>query len=944
MKKPLEKLLIIDGHAMAFRAHFAMARAKLTNSSGMPTEAVVGFFKMLGKLLQDYKPQYLLLTFDPGRKTFRSKIYPKYKANRKETAPELKWQFDEIQDIVKKLKLPIYIPKEEEADDAIATIAKREKDSDIDIFLVSSDKDLYNVLYPNVKLLRARKGVTDLKVIDSTYVSSKLGISIKEIPDFMALTGDSSDNVPGVKGIGEKSAVKLIQEYHSIKNIYENIDKVAPTKIREKLITDKENAFLSLDLVTLKKDMDISLKLKDLEVEKISNLGKSISIFKEKGYTTIYQEWGNLFENESARIEVLKNTFLIRNKKEWKEIETKIKKSSEIAFDTETTSLNPVEAKLVGISLSWQKGKEYFSLYLPCLFDTESERSLEYQGIPEGTETIEWIRPILEDKKILKIGQNIKYDSLILKRHGVDLKNVAIDTMLLSYMLDPNSRRHGLDELALNLLGHSTIKYKDLVGTGKKERPLASVSLEELAIYAAEDAEITLRIKNELLPKLKDKELKKLYQKIDFPLVSVLMKMEENGICIDREYLKEIENNYQKRINKIEKKIYKLAGEEFKIQSTKELQRILFEKLGIVSKKKTEKGQMSTEQAVLEFLREQHPIINEILEYRTLAKLLSTYIRPLPEYITKDTLRVHTSFSQTIAATGRLASKNPNLQNIPIKGEDGRAIRRAFIVPEGYSLLSLDYSQIELRILAHYSEDKNLIQAYSENQDIHDQATYLLFRNRFNPKSKKWLESDILGNQISSEIEWDILEKMKETPEYSDKRSQAKVLNFSIVYGVTDFGLSRNLGISREESKALIEAYFLSFPGIKKFMEEVVEEAREKGFVTNYFGRKRTIHDFKSQNRFAKEGAKRLAINTPIQSTAADIIKIAMIEIQKTLEKEKFKSKMLLQIHDELVFEVPNDEKEEIYSMVVEKMEGVVNLKVPLKVSGGFGANWDEAK
>ncbi|MDH5720078.1 MAG: DNA polymerase I [Spirochaetia bacterium] len=945
----MKKLLLVDGHAMAYRAHYALINQNMTDASGMPTETIFGFFRMLVKILSDKRPDYFIIFFDPPRPTFRHEMFSEYKANRKETPDSLRVQLEEIKDIVKNMNLPFFVPEKEEADDAIASIIEREKESDIQIYILSSDKDLFNMLYSNVKMLRAKKGVSEFIEIDADYVYENVGVKRERIPDYMALTGDTSDNIPGVKGIGEKTASKLIQEFDSLDGIYLNLDKISSASQREKLETGKENAYFSKKLVTLKKDIKDLPSLDSLLWLNKKEIIEKIPIFREKGHNILYNEWAQLFENSQdgkprlSKEKIAENYILIRNEKEWETIREKFMGAGEISIDTETNSISPVEAKLVGVSFSVKEKDNYVSAYVPVVFDEEGERHFDYQNIFDSQKALSMVKPVFENKKSKKIGQNIKYDWIVLENHGVNLQNVFFDTMVGSYLLNPGVRMHGLDDLSFNYLGHETIKYKDMTGTGKKQKALVSLPLEELAHYAAEDAEVALRVKEQIFENLEKENLIKLYNEIDGPLIEVLKTMEQNGVLIDLKYLKSLESDYEKKAKALEEKIHELADEEFNIQSTKELQRILFDKLEIQSKKKTQKGQLSTSAQTLDLLKGEHPIIEVLLDYRGVTKLLSTYVSALPKYVNSKTNRVHTSFSQTITATGRLASSDPNLQNIPVKEEDGRAIRKSFVPAEKYEFLSFDYSQIELRVLAHYSNDENLVRAYNEDMDIHDQAAYLLFRNKFDEKSGRWIEGS--SNQIYyGDIDNGILEMMKGASDFKKYRGKAKILNFSIVYGVTEFGLSKSMGIEREEARNLIELYFEAYPSIKKFMTSVIEETKEKGYSENYFGRKRRIAELENKNRFAREAAERLAVNNPIQSTAADIIKLAMINIQKEISEKKMKTKMLLQIHDELLFEIPEEEKEEAFEMIKNKMENVVKLKVPLKVNGGFGKNWEESK
>ena len=976
--------MLIDGHAIVFRAYHAMERQGLTNSSGLPVGATFAFYRMLAKLLQEHAPDYFLLIFDPPGKNFRHELYPEYKANRKEAPEDFKVQLQEILEIAEKMQIPMFIPKNAEADDAIASLVEKYKDSGIKISIVSSDKDLYPLLYNDISMLRPRRGSSEFQKVDADFVRTDLSVDFSQMVDFLAITGDSSDNIPGVKGVGPKGACKLLNEYKTLENIYEHIHEIQPEGIKNKLIESKDDAFLSQRLVRLKTDVPFDGSLEELMSHNfLKSEEADIEVLKRKELNVVYQDWLRLTDKKQIkREEIVKEFSIIRSKSEWDAIEPELMSAELVAVDTETTYSSPMRAKLLGVAFSWQDKKNgaYRNAYLPCIFEKLSDHEFkeaspddlfdelksihsDYKDLLPGEEVLEWAKDFLESEQNKKTGQNIKYDRLVLRRHGVDARGFVSDTMLLSFLLKPNQRRHNLDDMALDHLGHTTIKYKDLVkgSTRKRKRgeegtpeaTLLLVELERVAEYSCEDSEVTLRLNHILEPLVQKQNLMKIFQEIDLPMAYTLMVVEENGILLDTDYLKSLSRRHEEKLNTTKEKIFEIAGERFNVQSTLELRRVLFEKLGIVSEKKTEKGQLSTDHGVLERLKHQHPIIPHLLEFRLISKLLSTYVAPLPQAVSEDTGRIHTSFSQVTASTGRLASMEPNLQNIPIKGEEGKAIRRAFIAPEGFELLSLDYSQIELRVLAHYSEDENLLKAYANDEDIHDQAAYLLFSRYFDDASKKWdipsasdEEPDAPGADEPSirGFEPERLNLMKETPEFQGLRAKAKILNFSIIYGVTEWGLSHQLGIPRSEAASLIAAYLANYPGIQKYMQESVQSTKEKGTSENLLGRKRLIGDLGHKNRFKREAAERLAINTPIQSTAADIVKIAMVAIQKEIEKNRLQAKMILQVHDELLFEVPVSEKNSVFEMVKSKMEGAVRLKVPLKVSGGFGKNWDEAK
>jgi len=953
------KLLLVDGHALAYRAHFAFAGQNLTDEKGNPTETVFGFFRMLAKLIADRKPSHFVLCFDPSREhNPRYEMFKDYKANRPPMPDALRDQIDELRFIAAEIGLPPFVIEGAEADDAMASIVEQYRDDFDKIEIASGDKDLYNILYKNVVMLRSKMGVSEMEEINELWVKAKLGVTREQIPDYMALVGDSSDNVPGVKGVGEKTASKLIQDYKSLDKIYKNIAKVKPDGLKAKLEASHDMAFLSQKLVTLRKD--IKLKIKPEQMVLGINPGAA-ETFRTRKLPTVATEWEKLLkslgvvevkapvESKNKAVEFCKDMVVVKTAKDLGALLKRLSALDEICVDTETTGLSPHDDQIFGVSLGWYEGNpstssgaKLKSAYIP-LPGSEGSSGLnpDYTDVDDAAAILPLLKTFLENKKIAKVGQNIKFDLQVFRTAGIEVANYGDDTMLMSYLLNPNVRRHNMDDMAEDHLGYKTVTFSELVGKGKSALPIGAVPLDKLAHYACEDAEVTLALKDAVLPKVEKAKLDKIYREIDLPLAKVIAEMEYDGVSIDLPHLAELSRDYKKKISAAEKKIYQLAGSEFNIASTKQLQEILFEKLKIESSRKTEKGAMSTDQSVLEELKDAHPIMQHILDYRLYSKLLGTYAEALPQYVSKATGRVHTSLSQVTAATGRLSSIDPNLQNIPIKGEEGAHLRAAFIAAKGKKLLSLDYSQIELRILAHYCGDKNLIAAYQDDQDIHDRAAYMLFRSRYNEKTGAF---DGDARDVVFEVDAADLKKLKASPHFSALRSQAKVLNFSIIYGVTEFGLSRNLSISRGDAKELMANYFAAFPGIKKYMAEAIDAAREKGYAENMFGRKRIIGDMNNANRFVREGAERLAINTPVQGTAADLIKKAMIAIQKTIHLQKLKSRMVLQIHDELLFEVATGEEKELEAMARREMESVVKLKVPLKASGAFGKNWNECK
>ncbi|MBX3722065.1 MAG: DNA polymerase I [Turneriella sp.] len=960
--KQKKTLVLVDGHALAYRAHFAFAGQNLTDEKGNPTETTFGFFRMLAKLIADRKPSHFVLCFDPGRdENPRYTMYKDYKANRPPMPDALRRQIDDIQKIATELNMAPLVIEGAEADDAMASIVEQYRANFDKIEIASGDKDLYNILYKNVVMLRSKMGVSEMEEINEAWVKNKLGITREQVPDYMALVGDSADNVPGVKGVGEKTASKLIQDFKSLDKIYQNLAKIKPDGLKAKLEVSEKMAYLSQKLVTLRKD--IKLKVKP-EAMVLQLNPESANIFRQRKLPAVANEWEKLLK--SSGVEAAVNTggagaaktdgkpgkkavakfcadsVIVKKAADLAALLKKLSTLGEICVDTETTGLSPHDDEIFGVSLGWFEGKKLKSAYIPLPgVGGEAGLNPDYADVDAPEKMLPHLKTFLENKKIAKVGQNIKFDLQIFRSAGIEVANYGDDTMLMSYLLNPNQRRHNMDDMAEDHLEYKTVTFSELVGKGKAALPIGAVPLDKLAHYACEDAEVTLALKHAVFPKVKKAELAEIYRDIDVPLAKVIADMEYAGVCIDVPYLGELARDYKKKISAAEKKIYQLAGEEFNISSTKQLQVVLFEKLKIESLRKTEKGAMSTDQSVLEELKDAHPIMQHILDYRMYSKLLSTYAEALPQYVSKKTGRVHTSLSQVTAATGRLSSIDPNLQNIPIKGEEGAHLRAAFIAAKGKKLLSLDYSQIELRILAHYCGDKNLIAAYQNDEDIHDRAAYMLFRSRFDENNGNF---EGAGREVVFDVDHAILKKMKAVPRFSDLRSQAKVLNFSIVYGVTEFGLSRNLSISRSDAKELMANYFAAFPGIKEYMHEAIESAREKGYSENLFGRRRTIGDLKNPNRFVREGAERLAINTPVQGTAADLIKKAMIAIQESIHKNKLQSRMVLQIHDELLFEVAAGEEKMLENLARKEMESVVKLKVPLKASGAFGRNWNECK
>ncbi len=904
MKK---RLFIIDGHALCYRAYYAFIKNPLLNSEGQNTSAIFGFARMLLRLITDQKPDYLAVAFDPPKKSFRFGLYPEYKANRVKMPDDLRSQIEEIKKMIEVLGITRIEEADFEADDVLGTVAKKYGTGDVEVMLVTGDKDAYQLVGGNVKIYANKKGISDYEVYGEKEVEAMLGVKPGQVIDYMALTGDTSDNVPGVKGIGEKTALKLIGAFGSLDGLYEHIDELTG-KQKEMLVREKEMAYLSRDLVTVRTDLPIHLDIADMKFESIP-AEKAVPYFRALEMNSVINDF---FRNApgaepaaagkpSAREE--KTYRVVRSEKDLVEMIRAIRDAGEVSVDTETTSLSPVEAELVGMSFSIREREGW---YVPLL-----SRGMFSEEYPDPVRSMGLLKPLLADPAIRKIGQNIKYDLLVLMNYGIELAGVEFDTMVASYLLAPNERRHNMDDMAEKYLNYKTITFKELVGTGKSAVPMEEVPLDKIAEYAAEDADITYRLYAIFKGRLADEGLDGLFRDIEMPLVPVLAGMERAGVKIDAAYFKKIEAKNREMLLEVEGKIHEAAGQPFNINSTRELSKVLFEKLGLKPQRKTKTG-LSTDITVLENLKGSHPIIDHLISYRTLSKMMSTYIDALPKLISPKTGRIHTSYNQTVVATGRLSSSDPNLQNIPARDEFSKSIRRGFVPEKGRVLMSADYSQIELRVAAHLSGDRNMIRAFQDDIDIHSLTA-----------------SSVFGVPIGGV-----------TP---DMRRQAKVINFATIYGVSPFGLSQQAEIGMKEAAEFIRLYFQTYPGFREYIDRTIAFAREKGYVQTLLGRKRAITDIDSDTSFRREGAERVAINTPIQGTSADMIKIAMIRIDGLLKKKKLDALMIMQVHDELVFEVPEAEAEEVKQLVRETMEHALDLSVPLKVDIGSGKNWDEA-
>jgi DNA polymerase-1 len=908
-----KRLFLIDGSALAYRSYFAFIRNPLINSKGENTSAVFGFTNSIMKILKDENPDYVAVVFDTKAPTFRHEIFKDYKSTRAKMPSEMADQLPRIREVAEGMNLPILEVEGFEADDLMGTLAKRAKSKGWEVVLVTGDKDFLQLVDEDVKVLNPKRGGEEPELLDKKGVEGKFGVPPEKVVEVLALMGDTSDNIPGIPGIGEKTAVELIKQFGDMEKTLAHADKVKRKNVQKGLKEHPDLARLSKRLATIETNVPFELDLQKLKREGF-NLPKLKELFKELEFTKLLQEISSLETKEKLDYEIIKS------EKELKELIAALEKAGEFALDTETTGLNPIDAELVGISISYQE-KEAF--YIPVGHYVRSPQSADMHRIVHtavrGEKNLDLpmviknFKRILEDEKIRKIGHNLKFDMEILRRYGIELKGIHFDTMIASYLLNPSFRQHNLNYLALEHLDHKMIPITDLIGTGKKQKSFAEVPVKDACVYSCEDADFTMRLKEAFAPKLSLLSLEKLFFEVELPLIEVLAETEMVGVSIDTQHLKKMSSELSRQLADLTQKIYDLAGKKFNINSTQQLSKILFEDLKLTPVRRTEKKTaQSTDIGVLETLAKEHPLPKILLDYRQLSKLKSTYIDALPALVNKRTGRIHTSFNQTVTATGRLSSSDPNLQNIPIRTDLGKKIRKAFIPRNSdFLIMSADYSQVELRILAHFSQDKTLMDAFKRGEDIHVRTA-----------------SEVFGVPIE-----------KVTP---DERAVAKTTNFSIIYGVSAFGLSQSTGMTPQEAAMFIDIYFKRYPRVKSYIDEMIELARKQGFVTTLLGRRRYIPEINSSNRQKREFAERTAINTPIQGSAADLIKVVMIDIAKELKNKK--SKMILQVHDELVFEVYKDELDFVKEMVKDKMENTIQLDVPIKVDINVGENWLEAK
>lgn len=921
----MEKLFLLDAYALIYRAYYAFIKNPRINSKGLNTSAILGFVNTLEEVLTKEQPSHIGIAFDPAGPTFRHEAYEQYKAQREETPEGIRAAVPYIKDIIRAYRIPILEVSGYEADDVIGTLARQADARGVDTFMMTPDKDYGQLVTEHVKMYRPKYGDKEFEVLGVEEVKEKYGLSSPtQVIDMLGLMGDSADNIPGCPGVGEKTATKLIQQFGSIENLLAGTDQLKGA-LKTKIENNREQIEFSKFLATIKTDVPIELDMEQLKKEEPDE-EKLRSLFEELEFRTLLDRkfkkenpqpaqdlfQGTLFADFTANSpEESKNSSLTKYNKgdfDYQLIDTEEKRKEIIdlfftndflSLDTETTGTDPISAKLVGLSFSIRENQAF---YVPIPQNDE-----------EAQKIVNEFKPIYENEKILKIGQNIKYDLLVLQNYGVELKGKIFDTMIAHYLLQPELH-HGMDYLAEVYLNYQTIHIEELIGSkGKNQKNMADLPPTAVYEYACEDADVTLKLKNVLEPLLKENDCDRLFWEIEMPLMPVLAYMERNGVCIDQEGLKETSRLYTEEMNRIEKEIHELAGTDFNIASPKQVGEVLFDRLKIVDKpKKTKTGQYVTSEEVLESLRAKHPVVEKILEHRGLKKLLGTYIDALPKLVNPVTGHIHTSFNQTITTTGRLSSSNPNLQNIPVRNEYGKEIRKAFIPEEGCLFFSADYSQIELRIMAHLSGDEHMIEAFRNGQDIHAATAAKIF--------KKSLE------EVTKE-----------------ERSKAKTANFGIIYGITAFGLAERMGVSRTEAKELIEGYFQTYPKVKEYMNRSIEMAREKGYTETVYHRKCHLRDINSHNAIVRGYAERNAINSPIQGSAADIIKIAMIRIYRRFREEQLRSKMILQVHDELNFSVYPEEKEKVQQIVIEEMENAYSMLVPLEADYGWGKNWLEA-
>ncbi|MBS3807864.1 MAG: DNA polymerase I [Bacteroidales bacterium] len=922
-----KKLFLLDAYALIYRAYYAFIKNPVRNSKGLNTSAILGFTNTLVEVLEKEKPSHIAVAFDPAGPTFRNEIYEQYKAHREKMPEDIQLSIPYIQDIIRAFNIPMIEVEGYEADDVIGTLAYQAKDKDFETYMMTPDKDYGQLLTEKIYMYKPKRSGGEAELINEQKICEQFGIdNPRQIIDIMALWGDKSDNIPGAPGIGEKTAKKLIAYYGSVEKLYENINDLTG-KQKENLINYKDQVMISKELVQIKLNVPTKINTSDIELRQPDE-EKLTRLFQDLEFKTLAKRIFNKDVSQRSPQEPLQQTMfgesaqsspqppetgketisstdkdyqLTDTKEKRKKLIQTLKKLDEFCFDTETTSVNPHEAELVGIAISWQKDQAFF---IP--FPQDQKEAQQIAGE---------FRKVFEDAKIRKVGQNIKYDILVMRNYGIRVQGRLFDTMIAHYLLQPE-QRHNLTILSEKYLNYTPISIEELIGKkGKNQRSMRSVPIQQITPYACEDADLTWQLREILEKELKEHSLWKLAAEMEMPLIHVLIRMEVNGVTINEQELKQYAGELREELGSIEKEVHDMAGVDFNIDSPKQLGEVLFDRMKIVENpRKTRTKQYSTSEETLQQLSDKHPIIRKVLDYRSVRKLLSTYVEALPELIHPQTGKIHTSFNQAIAATGRLSSYNPNLQNIPIREERGRKIRKAFVPSDkDHILLAADYSQIELRIMAHMSGDPKLIDAFHNNLDIHSSTAARLFH----------------------------LDSLEDVTQ--EQRRKAKTANFGIIYGISAYGLSQRLNIPRKEAKEIIDSYFNNFSRVKEYMDQRIEAAREKGYVETIWGRKRFLENINSRNATLRGMAERNAINAPIQGSAADIIKVAMLNIDQELLRKKYQSKLILQVHDELIFDVYRPELKKLTRMVTDKMEHAHQLDVPLTVETGTGENWLEA-
>ena len=920
----MKKFYLLDAYALIYRAYYGLIRSPRINSKGQNTSAIFGFLTTLNEVLQKEQPDLLAIGFDPAGHTFRHELFPEYKAQREATPEDIKKAVPIIKDLIKAYRIPILEVPGFEADDVIGTMAKTAVSKGYEVRMITPDKDYAQLVEPNLLMQRPGHGNAPWEILGPQEVCEKYGLqSPLQVIDYLALMGDAADNIPGCPGVGPKTATTLLQQFGSCEDIIAHSSELKGA-VRKKIEEHVDEIKLSKILTTIKTDVPLQYDFEQFKIEEPDKEALR-QIFTELEFRSFLTKLDgsqkssksapvelSLFGSEStedkgddserlfSRLENLSYKYkLIENETEANELADFLLTNEIFSLDTETTSIEALDAKLVGLSFSTE---DFRAWYVPVSRETEKAKKI-----------LEIFRPVYENPKILKVGQNLKYDLTVLANYGIHLSGPLFDTMLAHYLIQPELR-HNMDYLAEIYLNYKTIHIEELIGPkGRGQKNMGDLEPKDIYKYACEDADVTLRLMKPLAEELRKNSLEEVFQNIEMPLMPVLARMERNGVVLDTETLKEVENDFTVRLQTLEKDIYELAGHEFTINSPRQVGEVLFGELKLSEKvKKTKSGQYSTSEEVLRDLHSKHPIVQKILDYRGLKKLLSTYVEALPKLINPATGHIHTSFNQAVTATGRLSSSNPNLQNIPVRGEDGREIRKAFIPEAGEIFFSADYSQIELRIMAHLSGDEHMIEAFNAGHDVHAATAARIFHKDIKDISQ-------------------------------DERRKAKTANFGIIYGISAFGLAERMDVSRTEAKELIDSYFEMYPKIKDYISKAVDTAREKGYIETEFGRRRYLPDINSRNAVVRGYAERNAVNAPIQGTAADIIKIAMIRVQQRLDAEGCKARMMLQVHDELNFSVPVDEFDKVKRIVIEEMQGAYKMSVPLEADCGEGKNWLEA-